>query len=314
MNILVRVATRRSALALAQAGAVAGALGSRTGRQTMLVPVATVGDTEPGALATIGGTGVFVGAVRDAVLSGAADVGVHSLKDLPTTPHESLVIACVPPREDPSDALCGRDGVTLDELAAGARVGTGSPRRAAQLRAYRSDIEVVGIRGNVDTRLGKVAAGEYDAVVLAHAGLIRLGRDGAVTELIDTTRMLPAPGQGALAIEARGDISTSDPELFEALNDLDDPQTRFSVIGERAVLSTLQSGCSAPVGALATVTSSESSQPEMHLRAVVASVDGSQVIRMSTTGLARDASDLGCQLAHELIAAGAPGLLGEPTA
>lgn len=312
VSTLVRVATRKSALALAQASMVADQLALSTGRAPILIPVTTVGDDASGPLAVIGGTGVFVGAVRDAVLAGQADVGVHSLKDLPTTPHEVLVTAAVPKREDPRDALCARDGLRLDSLDIGARIGTGSPRRASQLRSLRPDLNVVDIRGNVDTRLAKVTSGDVDAVVLAYAGLSRLGRTSAVSELLDSKKMLPAPGQGALAVESRPDLEQTDPELFKALIDLDDSQTHAAVIGERAVLHTLEAGCSAPVGALATITSAADAQPEIHLRAVAASVDGLRVIRMFTTGPARDAALVGGQLADDMLAAGAAGLLQEP--
>lgn len=211
--------------------------------------VRTLGDVSTAPLASLGGVGVFVAAVREAVLSGACDLAVHSLKDLPTTPAEGLVLAAVPAREDPRDALCARDGLTLAGLPYGATVGTGSPRRAAQLAIVRPDLRIVDIRGNVDTRLGRVGA-ELDAVVLAVAGLARLGLSHAITQAIDPAEMMPAPAQGALAIECRSD----DEPLRELLAELDDPASRLAVETERSVMRLVEAGCSAPFGALARVS------------------------------------------------------------
>ena len=197
---------------------MAAALTAATGRDVELVEIVTEGDRNPGPLAALGGTGVFTSALRDALLAGDIDLAVHSLKDLPTAAAAGLVIAAVPPREDPRDVLVARDDLGLGELPAGSRVGTGSPRRAAQLRALGYGLDVVDIRGNVDTRLRKVADGEVDAVVLARAGLARLGRLDAVTEVLDPTQMLPAPGQGALAVECRSDRE----DVVDALATLDD--------------------------------------------------------------------------------------------
>ncbi len=189
------------------------------------MPVSTAGDRSSAALDQIGGTGVFVSALRDALLAGDIDVAVHSYKDLPTAPADGIALGAVPRREDSRDALVARDGLTLGELPEGARIGTGSPRRAAQLRALGLGLDIVGLRGNVDTRLGKVTSGELDAVVLALAGLRRLGRAGEVTEILDPIQMLPAPAQGALAIECRaGDDAT-----LAALAPLDDADTRAAV-------------------------------------------------------------------------------------
>jgi len=198
----VRIGTRASALATVQARLIGDAI-TASGRAVELVPITTYGDTSREDLAQIGGTGVFVTALREALLAGTVDVAVHSLKDLPTGDAPGLCIAAVPAREDPRDALVARDALTLGELAAGSRVGTGSPRRTAQLRALGLGLDVVPVRGNVDTRLRLVADGELDAVVLARAGLARLGRLDAATEVIDPIQMLPAPGQGALAVECR---------------------------------------------------------------------------------------------------------------
>ncbi|MCW2501230.1 MAG: porphobilinogen deaminase, partial [Frankiales bacterium] len=198
----LRLGTRASALALTQSGHVADALRA-LGHDVELVHITTHGDTSSAAIAQLGGTGVFVTALRDALLAGEVDLAVHSYKDLPTAPADGLVIAAVPPRQDARDALVARDGLTLGELPTGARVGTGSPRRTAQLRALGMGLEVVPVRGNVDTRIGRVAPGDLDAVVLARAGLARLGRLDEVTETLDPLQVLPAPAQGALAVECR---------------------------------------------------------------------------------------------------------------
>lgn len=306
MTAPLRLGTRRSALATAQSTMVATALTERTGRSVELVPVTTYGDTSRAALAQIGGTGVFVGALRDALLSGEVDAAVHSLKDLPTADPDGIRLAAVPTREDPRDALVARDGLTLGELPAGARVGTGSPRRAAQLRALGLGLEVVDIRGNVDTRLGMVADGRLDAVVLARAGLARLGRLDAATEVIDPLQMLPAPGQGALAVECRA----SDTTTADQLGTLDDAVTRLAVGAERTLLAALEAGCSAPVGAYGEAADGEH-VPELYLRAVVSAVDGSASVRLSATGPLDEAARIGRDLAAELLAAGAADLMWE---
>jgi hydroxymethylbilane synthase len=204
---MLRLGTRRSALAMAQAGLVAAAL-TDLGCQVELVGVTTEGDRRSGAaLADVGGTGVFVTELRAQLSAGAVDVVVHSLKDLPTAPADGLVVAAIPARADARDALVSRGGSTLSQLWPGAVVGTGSPRRAAQLRAARADLDIRPIRGNVDTRLRKVADGEVDAVVVAAAGLLRLGRLGEATELLPPALMLPAPGQGALGVECRAEAA-----------------------------------------------------------------------------------------------------------
>ena len=307
----LRLGTRRSALALRQSQLVAEALTVATDRAVELVEIVTAGDTATGSLATLGGTGVFASALRDALLAGDVDLAVHSLKDLPTRPCDGLVLAAVPPRDDPRDVLVARDGLALAELPAGSRIGTGSPRRAAMLRALGFGLEIVDIRGNVDTRLGLVADGTVDAVVLARAGLSRLGRLDAVTETLDPAQMLPAPGQGALAVEARADAV----DTLELLRVLDDAPTRACVTAERAVLAALEAGCSAPVGAYAVhphpADLEDGEVPELYLRAAVVAVDGSEQVRQSATGAAHDAEQIGRALAAELLAAGAPGLLGE---
>ena len=303
----VRVATRASALARTQSEQDAAALRERLDREVTLVEISTQGDLDQRTpLADLGGVGVFVTAVREAVLRGDADLAVHSLKDLPTAPAAGLRIAAYPPREDPRDVLVARDGATVATLPTGARVGTGSPRRAAQLLSARPDLEVVGVRGNVDTRLRTVTDGALDAVVLAFAGLARLDRLDAVTEVLEPDQMLPAPGQGALAVECR-DVEP-DAALLAALRDLDDVATRVAVTAERSLLATLEAGCSAPVGALATV-SETGGEVLVHLTGAVVCSDGRSQVRKSVTGSAGDAVDVGRSLADDLLAAGASGLL-----
>ncbi|WP_103531595.1 hydroxymethylbilane synthase [Streptomyces sp. SM11] len=311
----LRLGTRRSKLAMAQSGLVAEAVREVTGRAVELVEITTYGDTSREHLAQIGGTGVFVAALREALLRGAVDFAVHSLKDLPTSQPDNLVLAAVPHREDPRDALIARDGLALEQLPDGARVGTGSPRRMAQLNAYARShglrIETVPIRGNVDTRIGFVRDGELDAVVLAAAGLSRLGRSGEVTDFLPVDTVLPAPGQGALAIEC----AASSADLAAALAELDDPYTRVAVTAERALLAALEAGCSAPVGALADLLVDGQVVNELRLRGVVGTTDGSSLVQLSTTGPVPtshdDAAALGRELAAEMLAKGAAGLMGE---
>lgn len=300
----IRIATRGSLLARTQSGHVAEALREVSGRDVELVHVRTHGDADQTTpLASFGGVGVFVTAVRDAVLRGEADVAVHSLKDLPTQPAAGLEIAAIPVRQDPRDVLVARDGRTLDTLPQGARVGTGSPRRAAQLLALRPDLDVVALRGNVDTRVRAVTEGDLDAVVLARAGLARLDRLDVVTQEIGVDLMLPAPAQGALAVECRDD----DVVVLDALRRLDDAPTRAAVTAERALLAELEAGCSAPVGAYATVSGS-GEELLVHLTGIVVSLDGATQVRNSVTGTAGDAEAVGRSLARDLLAAGAPGL------
>lgn len=245
----LRLGTRRSALARTQSGHVATWLRAH-GYDVDLVDIVTEGDVSRAPLTQIGGTGVFASALRHALHAGSVDLAVHSMKDLPTAAEPGLVVAAVPPREDPRDALCARDGLTLAQLPEGAAVGTGSPRRAAQLRVVRPDLRVVPLRGNVDTRLAAVREGRLDAVVLAGAGLARLGRLEQATELLDPAVMLPAAAQGALAVECREDRD----DVRAALAALDDADTRAATTAERALLARLEAGCTAPIGALAVVT------------------------------------------------------------
>lgn len=302
----LRLGTRRSTLATTQSGWVADRLRA-LGHEVELVEIVTEGDRDQTtALAQLGGTGVFVSALREALRHGAVDVAVHSLKDIPTAAEPDLEIAAIPPREDPRDALVARDGLTLGELPAGALVGTGSPRRQAQLAALGLGLQLAGLRGNVETRLAKVTSGANDAVVLACAGLNRLGRSDVITERIDPIQLLPAPGQGALAVEIRCD----DEAVRAAVAVLDDADTRACVAAERALLATLEAGCSAPVGALAEVVEGFEG-PELSLRAFVGSVDGSVDLRRSLTGPVEDPNRLGRALAEILLEDGAAELLPE---
>lgn len=291
----LRVGTRGSALATTQTGHVVDALRRLAGLgadDVETVHVRTDGDRLTGSLQTLGGTGVFVAALREAVLDDRCDLAVHSLKDLPTAPAEGLVVAAVPERVDPRDALCARDALTLATLPEGARVGTGSPRRAAQLRAVRPDLRVEDIRGNVDTRLGRVAGngsgpGDLDAVVLAAAGLARLGRLDAVTELLEPDLVAPAPGQGALAVECAPALLDAGP-VGDALRALDHLPTRLAVTAERTLLTVLEAGCAAPIGALGHVEQGleDSWHPglvRLRLDAVVCAPDGGRQVRTSAS-------------------------------
>ncbi|MGA5798620.1 hydroxymethylbilane synthase [Streptomyces cellulosae] len=311
----LRLGTRRSKLAMAQSGQVADAVSQVTGRPVELVEITTYGDVSREHLAQIGGTGVFVAALREALARGEVDFAVHSLKDLPTAQPDELVVAAIPEREDPRDVIIARDALKLTDLPRGARIGTGSPRRMAQLNAYARahgmDIETVPIRGNVDTRIGYVTKGDLDAVVLAAAGLNRVGRSDEVTDFLSVDTVLPAPGQGALAIETTADNA----ELIAALAELDDPFTRAAVTAERSLLAALEAGCSAPVGALADLLADGQTVKEMRLRGVVGTTDGSTLVQLSTTGPVPEtheaATALGRELATEMLAQGAAGLMGE---
>ncbi|MGW7632617.1 hydroxymethylbilane synthase [Streptomyces griseoincarnatus] len=311
----LRLGTRRSKLAMAQSGQVADAVSQVTGRPVELVEITTYGDVSREHLAQIGGTGVFVAALREALARGEVDFAVHSLKDLPTTQPDELVVAAIPVREDPRDVIIARDALKLTDLPRGARIGTGSPRRMAQLNAHARthglDIETVPIRGNVDTRIGYVTKGDLDAVVLAAAGLNRVGRSDEVTDFLSVDTVLPAPGQGALAVETTADNA----DLIAALAQLDDPLTRAAVTAERSLLAALEAGCSAPVGALADLLTDGQSVKEMRLRGVVGTTDGSTLVQLSTTGPVPEtheaATALGRELATEMLAQGAAGLMGE---
>ncbi len=282
-------------MALAQSRQVAQLITELTGRQVELTPITTLGDVSKAQLTQIGGTGVFVSGLRKSLLAGEVDLAVHSLKDLPTGVADGIVLAAVPARDDPRDALVARDGAKLADLPPGARIGTGSPRRAAQLLMMRPDLRPVGIRGNAGTRMSRIDSGEVDAVVLAYAGLARIGRLDAVTQVFEPEEMLPAPGQGALAVECPAGRA----DLAELLACADDPASRAATTAERCVLAVLQAGCSAPVGAYAAGTDA------LRLQAVVAAADGGTALRASAGGPAAEAERLGREVAADLLARGA---------
>jgi len=301
--LTIRLGTRRSALATTQAGMVADQLRA-LGHAVEMVEITTLGDTSTASLSNIGGTGVFATAIRRALLTGEVDVAVHSLKDLPVAPEPGLVIAAIPVREDARDALVARDGLRLGQLPAGSVVGTGSPRRAAQLAALDLGLCVTDIRGNVDTRISLVRDGSFDGVLLARSGLARLGLLDEVTEILDPSQMLSAPGQGALAVECRGDRL----DLIEALKVLDDPDTRACVSAERALLAALEAGCTAPVGALGEVVEGEHGA-ELLLRAFAGSEDASIQLRRCQVGPLEEPERLGRELAAVLLQGGAADLI-----
>ncbi len=305
MSRPLRLGSRRSPMAIAQSRQVAEMITERTGREVQIVWVTTLGDVSRAQLVQIGGTGVFVSALREALAAGEVDLAVHSLKDLPSGPAAGIVLAAVPPREDPRDALIARDGAKLADLPAAARIGTGSPRRAAQLLGLRGDLRCVPIRGNAGTRLAKVERGELDGVVLACAGLARIGRAGSASQVFEPDEMLPAPGQGALAVEC----SEAEPELAALLATVTDPASMAAVTAERSLLQALAAGCSAPVGAYAAASD------RLWMRAAVMSGDGSRVLRAhgSAPPTVDDARRLGRDLAAELLRAGAADLIRAPT-
>lgn len=296
----LRVGTRGSALALAQTESVRQSLERASGASVEVVTIVSAGDATSDSLATIGGTGIFASALRDALLAKECDALVHSLKDLPTGAHPGLVIAAVPQRVDARDVLCSHNGETIDTLAPGARVGTGSPRRRAQVLARRPDVQVVDIRGNVDSRLRRVAEGEFDAVVLAAAGLLRLGREAEISEYLDLDAWPVAPGQGALAIETR----VGDEKRFAGINHR---LTRTMVDAEREVLRLLEAGCTAPIG-----THSMIDDGLLFVTARVYSADGSASLTSSHAMYLDDSTspalDVAARVAEELLALGAADL------
>jgi hydroxymethylbilane synthase len=320
----LRLGSRKSPMAIAQSRQVADMITERTGRAVEIVGVTTLGDVSRVQLTQIGGTGVFVSALREALIGGEVDLAVHSLKDLPTGSAPGIVLAAVPPRDDPRDALVAREGAKLADLPPWARVGTGSPRRAAQLLAIRADLRCVPIRGNAGTRLAKVTDGELDAVVLACAGLARIGYAGAITQVFEPEEMLPAPGQGALAVECRA----GEGELAALLGAVTDPASVAAVTAERSLLEALEAGCSAPIGAYAAgsaggpgpaaaggkassvVPPGEHRQLRMH--AAVISGDGSRVLRAHGVAPGAQARQLGRDLAAELLRCGAGDLVNDP--
>ena len=323
----LRIGTRASDLALTQSGHVGAAVVEGTGHEVELVHVSTHGDRDRiSPLAQIGGTGVFVTAVRQALLDGEVDVVVHSWKDLPTAPLDEITLVCAPEREDPRDALCARDGMTLAQLPAGARVGTGSPRRGAQLLRARPDLEVVGIRGNVETRLNRALGTDADlhAVVLAASGLRRVGREAVISELLPVEVMLPAPAQGALAVEATTAALAQAPWFAERLAAVDDATTRAAVTAERSLLRALEAGCSAPVAAYAELEPGmdPAAAQVLRLRALAIRPDGTHVVEGEARvdlDLAADALsgpgsipvELGQELAADLLSRGAGEILAE---
>ena len=298
----LRLGSRRSPMAVAQSGDVARLLTERTGRQVEIVGVTTLGDVSREQLTQIGGTGVFVSALRESLLRREVDFAVHSLKDLPTGAPQGITLAAIPPRDDPRDALVARNGAKLADLPAGARIGTGSPRRAAQLAVLRGDITCVPIRGNAGTRLAKVRDGELDAVVLAYAGLARIGHTDLVSEIFEPDSMVPSPGQGALAVECRAD----DAELTGLLATIDHRQSRAAVTAERGLLAALEAGCSAPVGAYAALSGTQ-----LRLDAVV--LGEKMIVREHGEADATDAARLGRELAARMLALGAADLVGGNT-
>ena len=302
-DIVIRIGTRGSLLATTQAGVIRDAL-IEAGHAAELVIISTAGDRSSAPIAEIG-VGVFTAALREAIACDEVDMAVHSYKDLPTAQDPRFVIAAIPPRADARDALVARDGLVLGELPAGSVIGTSSPRRAAQLRALGLGLEIRPLRGNLDTRLNRVSSGELDAIVVARAGLARIGRLDVVTETLEPVQMLSAPAQGALAVECRA----GDTDLVEKLAILDDADTRVAVTAERTLLAELEAGCSAPVGAIAEVVESIDEDghvfDELSLRGCVAAVDGSDVIRASRIGAPDGAVELGLSVAAELFELGA---------
>jgi hydroxymethylbilane synthase len=305
----LRLGTRGSPLALAQAGQIARQLRERCGRTAVLVTVTTPGDESTAPIERLGTTGVFTTTLREALLRGTVDLVVHSGKDLPTAPIPGLQVVAFPAREDPRDALIWPGGTSLEALPAGARIGTGSPRRAALLRAAGRQLQIVPMRGNVGTRLRKLAGGEVDALVLAMAGLSRLRLlDAAVTPL-DPALFMPAPAQGVLAVECRTDDSVTAAHLGL----LDHAPTRAAAITERGFLAALDAGCSAPAGALAEVAGLPGAEPAVRLAGLIAAPDGSSVIRAEMTGAAGDGEALGRRLAQLLLEHDGAALLGRPS-
>ncbi|HZJ39594.1 MAG TPA: hydroxymethylbilane synthase [Demequina sp.] len=304
---VIRVGTRSSALAMAQTTTIANRLAASSGAEVEIVPIVTHGDTSTESLSSLGGTGVFASALREALLNGECDLVVHSLKDLPTDAYTGLVIGATPKRADARDALCARNAWTLETLPEGARVGTGSPRRVAQLKEVRPDLTVVDIRGNIDTRLGRLVEGDLDAVVLAAAGLGRLGRlDAACTELLEISAWPTAPGQGALAIEVRE--GKLDRVLASALAAINHATSEAVTTAERLVLARLEAGCAAPIGATAVIDGL------FFLTATVYSPDGTRKITSSHAAtpeshsvrdLVDAARDIAERVATDLLAGGA---------
>ncbi|MBB4852837.1 hydroxymethylbilane synthase [Mycobacteroides chelonae] len=305
---MIRIGTRGSLLATTQAGVIRDALRAK-GYEAELVIVTTAGDQSAAPVEQIG-VGVFTAALREAIADDVVDVAVHSYKDLPTAADARFVIAAIPHREDYRDALVARDGLVLGELPAGSVIGTSSPRRGAQLRALGLGLEIRPLRGNLDTRLSRVSNGDLDAVIVARAGLARIGRLDRITETLEPVQMLPAPAQGALAVECRSEAT----DLVAVLAELDHTDSRAAVTAERALLAELEAGCTAPVGAIAEVVESIDEDgrvfDELSLRGCAAALDGSDVIRASGIGTPEQAAELGLAVARELLDLGARALIG----
>lgn len=296
-----RIGTRGSILAKWQAEFVRKQLFAATGAEAELVIIKTAGDKmQQSALAQIGGKGVFIKELEEALLDESVDLAVHSVKDIPTDTPSRLFFPAVCRRDDPRDCLVSANGSSLANLRHGARVGTGSLRRRAQLAHVRPDLDFRDVRGNVDTRLRKVESGEYDAIVLSKAGLDRLGWSNRISETLSTEISLPAVGQGAIAVEAR----VKDIEAADALAKLDDAETRTAIIAERALLAALQGGCQVPLGAWARIE-----HDELILEACVCSADGAQYVRQRISGPVDQPAPLGEQMAKLLIDAGAMSIL-----
>ena len=298
----IKIGTRGSQLALWQSNWVKSTLMEKfPGLAVELVIIKTKGDKiQDVPLARVGGKGLFVKEIEEAILDRRVDLAVHSMKDMPALIPEGLCIGAIPDRENPKDALVSRKGLSLDQLPQGARIGTSSLRRAAQLKHLRPDLEILPLRGNLDTRLKKLETEDLDAVVLAAAGLRRMELDHRVTQYLDETEMLPAVGQGALCIEAR----ENDPDIGPLTATLDHAGTRTVVLGERAFLHRLEGGCQVPIAAHGTLSGKEFS-----LIGLVASLDGVQLIRDTMTGPTDHSESIGIELAERLLARGAGKLL-----
>jgi hydroxymethylbilane synthase len=299
----LRIGTRGSLLAKWQAEFVRKQLFAGAGVEAEIVVIKTSGDKlQVSPLSQIGGKGIFIKELEEALLEETIDLAVHSVKDVPTDTPSRLMFPAVCRREDVRDCLVGANGATLATLRQGARVGTGSLRRQAQLRHIRPDLDVRDLRGNVDTRLRKVESGEYDAVMLAKAGLDRLGWGGRITETMAPEVFMPAVGQGAIAVECR----LKDTEAAEIVGGLDDAETRTAIIAERALLAALHGGCQVPLGAWARIE-----RGELVLEACVCSVDGLQYVKQRATAAPEQAAELGAHMANLLIEAGAQNILEE---
>ncbi|HUN64077.1 MAG TPA: hydroxymethylbilane synthase [Candidatus Sulfotelmatobacter sp.] len=299
----LRIGSRGSILARWQAEFVRKQLFQLTGMEAEVVIIKTSGDKmQQAPLTQIGGKGIFIKELEEALLDESVDLAVHSVKDIPTDTPSRLFFPAVCRRDDVRDCLVSNNGTMLANLKQGARVGTSSLRRQAQLRHYRPDLDIRELRGNVDTRLRKVESGEYEAIVLSKAGLDRLGWSAKITEPLSTDISLPAVGQGAIAIESR----VKDQEAAQILEKLNDEETRTVIIAERALLAALQGGCQVPLGAWARVE-----RGELVMEAVVCSVDGKQYVRQKATGPPSEAAELGQRMAQLLIEGGARTILDE---